>query len=938
MTAGTARRHYHAPEVTTTPAAMPARLTVPVTAAIRRAVTGAPSQQAAVHFQTVDHRQPELFEEMVLKKSEMVVEFVLVGGERRPFPVRWHLDPPPGRYRVVRSPSQWFVCPKELIPAANPEHRRGLFYVVGADPKSYAAATETFVFTVEGAVPARPDDQDPPANVRSALGSWYLREFLAAGTRLGIVLLPNETPLPEQYPVILYVYDRALRMDKDDLADFWLFCQGTRLQNWAAVEVALALFEEDRRTRPDPLAYTTADHLRGLEGLYAKIKELERVHSMTTADTPAPYDSLEMDVYDGLHAAGFASVAAFDEAANRFRLLFRANAIPIARQMLMVSRHVLGEAIRRYQAGQAPGVQLRDQVPQDLRDLYDQLERSRYAPDMQALRQAHPILRGSGVLAAVGDFRNEYEFSMRLTRYAQLRLADVGEVEQALSSRPDLVFGLPVVVAATVERMGLAPDSIYAQLVHDQRGRPTDVSDRLVNLALLALSFVPGPVGLTVWAVEGVRGIGGAALDYGEQSAAAGADLAPPPSLRPLIVQVVAATAPLAAHSLISVAARFVRRSANALRDVPAIVRRPTTAGTRPRGPATRPPTPVTPTPSEPVVVNEPSPSPVADQPSPSPSPIVDETPTPTSTQSPTPVTGEQPPSIPGEQPPAGRQAPTAAPALPPVASSAVTEAEALARRPLLARDMARLRSATGRRSVARLRARLAELQVIDQFSAAPRNARIVEVSIDPKAANFYQKVAETVPEAGVVLEFPEGDRVWRDTTDSELVWHESTIRPGTGRAGFELDWYSATEHGNIPSRPRYQRAHTEGHITGEESPYDIRMAPEYVNQTLQNHGIETYMDRLGKAARPGEQFRRLAAVRTRPRSPYLGSIDYRIVRISAGRLEDVATYSIQISGFAEFPRVTAGPLRFAATADGRDVAGRVQIPQILTTAVSVQL
>ena len=300
--------------------------------------------------------------------------------------------------------------------------------------------------------------------------------------------------------------------------------------------------------------------------------------------------------------------------------------------------------------------------------------------------------------------------------------------------------------------------------------------------------------------------------------------------------------------------------------------------------------------------------------------PVVEEAPV---APTPTPVTEE----------PAPAASPTPAP--PQQVTSAVTAAAALARRPVLARELAALGSdaaSAARRAV--LQARLARLQVVDDTSAAPSGARIVEVSADPADPNYYGNVASTVGGPSTVLEFPDGTRVWRDSVAGPIR-HESTLGPGEGRAGMERGMYTATEHGNLPAGPRYQRAHSIGQGTGFESPYGILYAPEYVNQTLQNHGIEAYLRDVAASAAPGETFRIVTTTRPHPRALRLASVDYTLIRINGGIAEEVATYSIQVGNSAEHPVVTAGALRFAPTPAGQALAARVPIPPILTGPAS---
>jgi hypothetical protein len=147
-----------------------------------------------------------------------------------------------------------------------------------------------------------------------------------------------------------------------------------------------------------------------------------------------------------------------------------------------------------------------------------------------------------------------------------------------------------------------------------------------------------------------------------------------------------------------------------------------------------------------------------------------------------------------------------------------------------------------------------------------------------------------------------------------------------------ERDMYSATAHGNLPAGPGYERAHSLGQGTGFESPYGIFYAPEYVNQTLQNRGIEAYLRDLAANARPGESFRVVTRTMPHPGTLRLSGMDYSILRVSGGQAEEVATYSIRVSSSAEHPVVSAAAIRFSSTPAGQALAaGRVPLPPPIT-------
>jgi hypothetical protein len=269
--------------------------------------------------------------------------------------------------------------------------------------------------------------------------------------------------------------------------------------------------------------------------------------------------------------------------------------------------------------------------------------------------------------------------------------------------------------------------------------------------------------------------------------------------------------------------------------------------------------------------------------------------------------------------------------------------ATTLGRRPALARELEDLETvlATGGKVdpklLARadeLRGRLEQLRNIDAISQAPRNARIVEVSFEKALVElFFEDVAEVVPNPPFVLEFPDGTRVWRDRVAGPIR-HESTLGGSIGRSGLERMFDSRAVHANLPPGVNWERAHALGQGTGFESPYALWYAPEYVNQVLQNQGIEEFMRRLAAGAGPDETFRVLTSTVPHAGTRRLANMEYTIVKVAGGRTETVAFYAIAVGNDAPFT-VTAAPIRFATTPAGQAARNTVSIPDVLRQAIS---
>ena len=270
--------------------------------------------------------------------------------------------------------------------------------------------------------------------------------------------------------------------------------------------------------------------------------------------------------------------------------------------------------------------------------------------------------------------------------------------------------------------------------------------------------------------------------------------------------------------------------------------------------------------------------------------------------------------------------------------------ATTLGRRPALARELEELETVLAAGGnvdpnlLARadaMRGRLEHLRHIDTISQAPRNARIVEVSFERAFVQlFFEDVADVVPNPPVVLEFPDGTRVWRDRVAGPIR-HESTVGGSIGRSGLERMFYSQAAHGNLPPGVNWERAHALGQGTGFESPYALWYAPEYVNQVLQNQGIEEFMRRLAAGAGPDETFRVLTSSVPHSGTRRLANMEYTVVKVAGGRTETVASYAIAVGSDPPFT-VTAAPIRFATTPAGQAARTAVNIPGVLMQPISV--
>ena len=155
----------------------------------------------------------------------------------------------------------------------------------------------------------------------------------------------------------------------------------------------------------------------------------------------------------------------------------------------------------------------------------------------------------------------------------------------------------------------------------------------------------------------------------------------------------------------------------------------------------------------------------------------------------------------------------------------------------------------------------------------------------------------------GVVYEFPDGHRVWRD---GDAIVHESWVAPAHGRQGFEQELYTAGKT-ELVHLDGMHRAHSLGQGTGFESPFGIYYAPAEVNLTIQNNGIEAMLRALRDAALPGETFHVRTRTTPHPQTLRLKEIRYEVsVSRGGGQPDLLFEYRIEVSAEPPF-RVSHG-------------------------------
>lgn len=204
----------------------------------------------------------------------------------------------------------------------------------------------------------------------------------------------------------------------------------------------------------------------------------------------------------------------------------------------------------------------------------------------------------------------------------------------------------------------------------------------------------------------------------------------------------------------------------------------------------------------------------------------------------------------------------------------------------------------------------------------SPRDWQVVTVPAGP---------IPDLPPAGqrVVYEFPSGQRVWR-LPDGRIA-HESIVEPPPGRRlGYEHT-FRTQRKAKIPGPP-HEKAHTFGPILGAESPYGILYAPREVNQLLQRHGVEGYLNRLNRVIPDGTALRVHTETTQRQLTMRLQEIQYSVdvVEIDSGAIRPFLTFGIIVDGTFQNPRIAIDPVQFSNSRIAEYFRGLIPVPRRL--------
>lgn len=143
------------------------------------------------------------------------------------------------------------------------------------------------------------------------------------------------------------------------------------------------------------------------------------------------------------------------------------------------------------------------------------------------------------------------------------------------------------------------------------------------------------------------------------------------------------------------------------------------------------------------------------------------------------------------------------------------------------------------------------------------------------------------------------GERTWRDALGGVVI--QSRVSKPPGRLGYEKDFFPGVEVGLAG----WERAHSQGNITGHESARAIRYAPSEVNQAFQRLGIERFIKELYDEKATDVELQLTTVTYTHPGTLRLKEIQYRVDAIRRGLSRPLFEASIEVEDTRVSPRVT---------------------------------
>lgn len=123
------------------------------------------------------------------------------------------------------------------------------------------------------------------------------------------------------------------------------------------------------------------------------------------------------------------------------------------------------------------------------------------------------------------------------------------------------------------------------------------------------------------------------------------------------------------------------------------------------------------------------------------------------------------------------------------------------------------------------------------------------------------------------------------------VIIRSYVTKPG-GRKGFEKQFFPGVSVGLIG----WDRAHSQGNITGHESPFAIRYAPSEVNQAYQRLGIERFVRELYEEKAEGIELLLTTVTYSHPGTLRLKEIQYKVDALHNGSSRPYTLFEASIN------------------------------------------
>ena len=142
-------------------------------------------------------------------------------------------------------------------------------------------------------------------------------------------------------------------------------------------------------------------------------------------------------------------------------------------------------------------------------------------------------------------------------------------------------------------------------------------------------------------------------------------------------------------------------------------------------------------------------------------------------------------------------------------------------------------------------------------------------------------------------------ERTYRDALNGIVI--ESEVKSPPGRQGFEKKFWPGVELG----LEGWERAHSQGNITGKESAEGIRYAPREVNQHFQRLGIERFIRELHQEKSDDVRLFLTTVTYTHSNTLRLKEIQYKIDAWRDNQKFTLFEAAIEVQDKKQSPRIT---------------------------------